>query len=297
MTYVLAIGDRSYSSWSLRGWLMFARFGIPATLRTARLYTPDFPRLLADFGIARTAPALAIEADGRRLVLWDTLAMAETLAERHPDAGLWPADPAQRATARTLAAEMHAGFHALRRDCPMNLRRAYLGFEPSAEVRADLARLEALWAYARAAAGEGPWLLGAYSLADVFFAPVATRIATYGLPVGPEAAAYVVAHLSDPTFRSWRAAGAAEGYVQAGYDLDLPERPWPGPEPLRARAVSDVDPVNAVCPSSGEPVDPNSLAEIGGVVVGFCNPFCRDKVVADPEAWPAAMALVHAARR
>ncbi|MFO1209193.1 MAG: glutathione S-transferase [Amaricoccus sp.] len=296
MTYVLAIGDRSYSSWSLRGWLMFARFGIPATLRTARLYTPDFPRLLADFGVARTAPALAIEADGRRIVLWDTLAMAETLAERHPDAGLWPADPARRAAARTVAAEMHAGFHALRRACPMNLRRAYAGFDPSADVRADLARIEALWAWARAAAGEGPWLLGAYSLADVFFAPVAARVATYRLPVGPEAAAYVAAHLADPSFRAWRAAGAAEGHVQAGYGFDLPERPWPGPPPLPARAVAGVDPVNAACPFSGDPVAPDSLAEVDGVVVGFCNRFCRDKVVADPEAWPAAMAVVRAPR-
>ena len=114
MTYVLAIGDRSYSSWSLRAWLMFARFGLPVSLRPARMYTPEFPAMLAEFGAARTVPALRFEADGREVVLWDTLAIAETLAERHPEARLWPADPAARGLARSLAAEMHSGFGALR---------------------------------------------------------------------------------------------------------------------------------------------------------------------------------------
>jgi glutathione S-transferase len=230
LTYVLAIGDRSYSSWSLRGWLMFARFGLPVEVRTARMHTPEFAALLAGFGAARRVPALRIVADGRDFALWDTLAIAETLAERHPDRGLWPADPAARALARTLAAEMHAGFDALRSACPMNLRRAYVGFEPDAPVRADLDRVELLWGEARARFGrEGPWLFGNYCLADVFFAPVAARIATYALPVGPKSAVYVAAHLADPAFLDWRAAGLAEPHVQPGYDLDLPERAWPGP--------------------------------------------------------------------
>lgn len=230
MSYVLAIGDRSYSSWSLRGWLSFARFRIPVALREAPMYTPDFAAVLADFGAARTVPALRIEAAGAPpVVLWDTLAIAETLAERHPDAGLWPADPVARGLARTLAAEMHSGFAALRGACPMNLRRACAGFRPEPAVRDDLARLETLWRTARAARGsDGPWLLGDYSLADVFFAPVAARIAGYDLPVGGEAAGYVAAHLADPAFREWRAAGLAERALPR-YDLDLPERSWPGP--------------------------------------------------------------------
>ena len=89
---------------------------------------------------------------------------------------------------------------------------------------------------------------------------------------------------------------APERHEQAGYDLDLPLRPWPGPAPLPARAVASVDPVNAACPFSGDPVASDSLAEVDGIVVGFCNRFCRDKVVADPEAWPAAMAVVRSAR-
>ena len=96
-------------------------------------------------------------------------------------------------------------------------------------MRADLARIEALWAAARARAGEGPWLFGAWSVADAFFAPVAARIATYDLPVGPEAAAYVATQLADPAFVAWRDEGLADDFVQTVYDMDLPERPWPGP--------------------------------------------------------------------
>ena len=118
--------------------------------------------------------------------------------------------------ARTLAAEMHASFQPLREACPMNLRRAYVGFEPSPAVLADLPASRRCGRAARAARGaDGPWLFGAYSLADVFFAPVATRIATYGLPVGAEGAAYVAAHLADAAFLDWRAEGLADPFVQA----------------------------------------------------------------------------------
>jgi glutathione S-transferase len=112
----------------------------------------------------------------------------------------------------------------------MNLRRAYAGFAPSDAVRADLARLSALWATARAASGAtGPWLFGDYCLADAFFAPVATRVASYGLPVGREAAAYVAAHLADPAFREWRAAALADPRVLPNYDKVLPDTAWPDP--------------------------------------------------------------------
>ncbi|MFT3975449.1 MAG: glutathione S-transferase N-terminal domain-containing protein [Amaricoccus sp.] len=103
--YTLAIADRAYSSWSLRGWLTFVRFGLPVTLEVGRLYSPDLPALLLRYGAARTVPALRIAADGRERALWDSLAIAETLAERHPEAGLWPADPAARAMARTVVAD------------------------------------------------------------------------------------------------------------------------------------------------------------------------------------------------
>jgi glutathione S-transferase len=226
MSDEIAIADPAYSSWSLRGWLMFVRFGLPVTVRTARLYSPELPGLLADFGAARTVPAARIGG----AIVWDSLAIAETLAEAYPAAGLWPTDFTARATARSLAAEMHAGFAALRAACPMNLRRAYRGFEPDAAVRSDLARIEGLWTATRAAHGTSePWLLGAYSAADACFAPVAARIASYDLPVGPEAAAYVAAHLADPAFLDWRAMATASPIVHDLYEMDLPERPWPGP--------------------------------------------------------------------
>ena len=234
MTYVLAIADRTYSSWSLRGWLMFARFDLPVTVETGRLYSSELPALLQRYGAARTVPTLRVAEDGREWAVWDSLAIAETLAERHPDAGHWPADAAARGLARALVAEMHAGFTALRSACPMNLRRAYVGFEPSDEVLADLDRIEALWRTARGAGlsrspDPGPWLFGAYTLADVFFAPVAARIATYELPVGPDADAYVAAHLAEPRFLEWRALGLADPVEHDRYDLDLPEVPWRGP--------------------------------------------------------------------
>lgn len=227
MSYSLALGDRAYSSWSLRAGLLVDRFDLPVTCRFARLYDPGFEALLAEFAPARTVPALRTPEG---TVICESLAIAEELASRFPDRGLWPDEPAARATARGLAAEMHAGFMALRTDCPMNLRVAYQGFAPSDEVRADLARLDEIWAAARAAtASAGPWLCGDYSIADAFFAPVAARIATYGLPVGPVAKTYVNAHLAEPAFLRWRAASLTDGLDQPVYAMALPERPWPGP--------------------------------------------------------------------
>ncbi len=227
MTYDLHIGDRMYSSWSLRGWLMFEKFNLPVRTHMAGLYAGTLARDLAALAPARLVPVMRTP-DG--LVVGDTLAMAETLAERHPQAGLWPADPAARALARWLVAEMHSGFNALRAECPMQLRHQWQGFAASEGVLADLARLQELWALARARhGGSGPWLFGAYSLADVFFAPVAARIAGYGLPVEADAAAYVAAHLADPAFRAWRELALDEVHAPDPYALPLPAGPWPGP--------------------------------------------------------------------
>ena len=290
MTYTLAIGDRAYSSWSLRGWLLFDAFGLAVRTETARLYTDELPALLARYAPARTVPAMRTPEG---TVVFESLAIAEELASRHPDAGLWPADPAARAVARCLAAEMHAGFGALRSHCPMNLRVSYEECAPPEAVLADLARLERIWAWAREATGAGgPWLCGAYSAADAFFAPVAARIAAYNLPVGPDAQAYVAAHLAHPSFRRWRAMGMADGPDQEFYRRDYPRRPWPGPAPLPARAVASGPSVNPACPYSGKPV--THFLQTGGRVFGFCNAFCRDKTVADPGAWPQMAALLAA---
>lgn len=290
MTYTLAIADRTYSSWSLRGWLLFEKFGIPVSTELLTLFTESFAKTLQDrFAPARQVPALRLP-DGT--VVGETIAIAETLAERHPDAGMWPSDPAARAVARYMAAEMHAGFRDLRGDCPMNLSTAYADFVPRPEVLADLARVEDLWSRACEAFGNaGPWLFGTYSIADAFFAPVATRIATYGLPTGPEAAAYVAAHLSDPSFRRWRAMGWAEHLDQPSYRRPYAQRGWPGPVPLTATEASGPS-VNAACPYSGRPV--THFLAFHGRVWGFCNAFCRDKTLADPEVWPAFTAMVAA---
>jgi len=217
MLNTLLIGDRAYSSWSLRAWLMFDAFELPCHIERTRLYSDDFPRYLSRFPPTRTVPALRL-ADGT--VVADTLAIAEELATRHPAAGLWPEDPCLRAAARMLCAEMHASFAALRSDCPMNLRVAYGQIFTRSKVRADVARINTLWAYARAMTpSDGPWLFGDYSLADAFYAPVATRIATYDLPVSDAAQGYVAAQLAHPSFRRWRAMALVDGPDQPTYAM------------------------------------------------------------------------------
>jgi glutathione S-transferase len=290
MSYELVIGDRGYSSWSLRGWLLFEAFGLPVKIRTARLYSDELPNLLKEFYPAKTAPTMKTPEGW---VVTESLAIAEELASRHPEAGLWPGHPHARAVARCLAAEMHAGFGALRDHCPMNLRLAYAHCDPTPAVLADLARLEMIWAWARKETGSTTeWLCGAYSAADAFFAPVAARIAGYSLPVSPEAADYVAAHLRHPSFRRWRAMGLVDGADQGFYDRPWPRKAWPGPVPLAAKAVAGVAAENVACPYSGKPV--THVLDLDGRRFGFCNAFCRDKTVADPEAWPAFMALYRA---
>lgn len=228
MGYNLAIGDKTYSSWSLRGWLLFEKFGLPVAIQTARMYSPEFVQMLSTFGGGRTVPAVRIDADGGPIIVSDTLAIAETLAERHPEKMMWPKDPVARGFARSIVSEMHSGFFSLRNDCTMNLRHCYAGFVPSHETLKDVSRIENMWTDARARFGNnGPWLFGDYSIADAFYAPVATRFLTYGIPLGKVATEYVWTTVSDPSFKKWREEGLAENYVQPGYDMDLKTTPWP----------------------------------------------------------------------
>ncbi|MDF1729303.1 MAG: glutathione S-transferase [Sulfitobacter sp.] len=225
MTYDLYIGDRTFSSWSLRGWLMLEKFGLPHRAQMVGLYSGTMAADLAPLAPAQLVPVLRLP-DGT--VVGESLAMAETLAERHPDAGMWPTDPAARATARWLCAAMASGFGALRGACPMQLQVVHEGFDPGDAVRADLARIETLWRHARGMAqGDGPWLFGKYSLADVFYAPVCARIVGYDLEVSEEARAYCAATIGDPAFRAWRAEGLKVRYDPFPYPMDLRNRPWP----------------------------------------------------------------------
>jgi glutathione S-transferase len=225
MTYTVYIGDRTFSSWSLRGWLMLEKFGLPYQTRFVGLYAGTMAADLAHIVPARTVPAMTTPQGH---VLTDSLAMAETLVENHPDVALYPRDAGARALARSICAEMHSGFSALRGECPNMIRHVWDGFAASPAVMAELARIEALWALARARHGtHTPWLFGEYSLADVFYAPVAMRITTYGLPVSAAAQAYVDAHLRDPAFLEWRAAALQETHDPWPYPMDLPQKDWP----------------------------------------------------------------------
>lgn len=225
MTYDLFIGDRMFSSWSLRGWLLFERFAIPHRLHMVGLYSSTMAQDMAPLAPARLVPAVRTPEG---TIIGESLAIAETLAERHPEAGHWPKDAAARATARWLCAEMASGFSALRSDCPMQLQYCHVGFSPSNAVRADLDRLQTLWSHARTVSGSTtPWLFGVYSAADAFFVPVAARIIGYGLPVGEHAQNYCAALLSDPAVIEWRCMAQDVSYDPDPYALDLPNRPWP----------------------------------------------------------------------
>ncbi|MHA1128570.1 MAG: glutathione S-transferase [Alphaproteobacteria bacterium] len=227
MTYHLALGDKTYSSWSLRGWLLFTKFDIPMVEHNARMYSSEFLTMLKNFGGGRLVPAVRIEGEDTVLVT-DTLAIAETLNERHPDKNMWPTDPTARGFARSIVAEMHSGFPNLRNDCTMNLRHCYTGFTPSDAVKSECARVDTIWSEAKSRWGaSGPWLFGEYSIADAFYAPLATRLLTYDLPIGEMAKAYVQTTINDEAFQKWRTEGLAENYVQPGYDIDLPVLPWP----------------------------------------------------------------------
>ena len=227
MTYDLYIGDRTFSSWSLRGWLMLEKFNLPHRAHLVGLYSGTMAADLAPLAPATLVPVLRTP-DGT--VVGESIAMAETLAERHPDAGLWPTDPTARAVARWLCAAMAAVFGALRLECPMQLQHVNDGFAVSDALQGDLARLETLWAHADAARTvEGPWLFGAYSLADVFYAPAAARIIGYDLPVSAKARAYCDLTINDAAFRAWRAEGLRVTYDTFPYDKGTDTRPWPVP--------------------------------------------------------------------
>lgn len=289
--FEIAIAERTYSSWSLRGWLLAELTGAPFRTRYAPMRTEAFEALRRDYAPALTVPMIRFEEGAHA---WDSLAIAEELDDRHPEAGLWPEGADRRAAARSLCAEMHSGLRHLRAECPMNLERRYDGFEASEAVRADAARVETLWAWVHDRFGDGgPWLFGPRpTAADAFFAPVAARFVTYGLFGTPESEAYAQTVYAWDPFRRWRAMGVAERRVLAQHERDLPDLPRFGPPPRPARAVQDAAPANEACPYSGRPVSPDSLAEIDGRVIGFCNPFCRDKSVADAEAWPELRPLL-----
>ncbi len=209
----LYIGNKNYSSWSLRPWLLMTEAGIAFEERRLRLdWNRDSTFKQTLLALAPTGRVPLLVDDG--FAVWDTLAIAEYLAERHADKALWPADDRSRARARSVCAEMHAGFSELRNRFPMNIEanlpqvgRRILDEHPGAA--ADVARIDALFVDALRGSG-GPFLFGAFGIADAFYAPVCTRIRTYGLPLSSEARDYQARVFALPSFRAWEAAALAE---------------------------------------------------------------------------------------
>jgi len=215
----LVIGNKNYSSWSLRVWLAMAETGIAFEEVLIPLDQPDTKARIAEYSPSGRVPTL-IDGD---VAVWETLAILEYLAERFPDQQLWPADAKARAVARAVASEMHAGFMALRSAAPMNLWRPVEAFPLTPEVEADVKRITRLWRDARERFGAGgPFLFGRFSNADAMYAPIATRLRTYAIPVDEASAAYVETIHGLASFKRWRDAGLKEPWL-----IPADERDWP----------------------------------------------------------------------
>jgi glutathione S-transferase len=218
MAFHLTIGNKNYSSWSMRPWFAMKVAGIPFEETVISLNAPDFKERLKISGTGKV-PVLV---DGA-VQVWESLAILEYLAETIPAARLWPADPAARAHARAIANEMHAGFVPLRRQCPMNMWRPVKKMELNAEAAANAARIDAMWSDCRARFGAGgPFLFGTFTASDAMYAPVVSRFHTYAVEVGAASRAYMAAVMALPAWAEWRAAALKEEWVLAQDEPDWP---------------------------------------------------------------------------
>jgi glutathione S-transferase len=214
----LVIANKVYSSWSLRPWILMRHHGLDFEEIVIPLDQPDTRQNILKYSPAGKVPIL-IDGDTR---VWESLAIIETLAERHPDLPIWPSDPAARAMARSIASEMHAGFRALRSALPMNLGKRYDHRDRGADVEADVERVTTIWREARSRFGTGgPFLFGAeFGAADAMYAPVCTRLDTYGWPVDPTSRAYMDAVLALPAYREWLEGALAETWLVPHDEID-----------------------------------------------------------------------------
>lgn len=205
--YTLVIGNKKYSSWSLRPWLVMRHAALAFEEIRIPLRQPDTAARIREHSPSGRVPVLH---DGERAI-WDSLAIAEYLAERHPEAALWPADVAARALARSVSAEMHSGFQALRQHMPMHCGARFPGVGRTPEVLADIARITRSWRDCRERHGAGgPLLFGTFSIADAMYAPVVLRFQTYGVELDAVASAYCDAMLALPSLRQWLEDAQAE---------------------------------------------------------------------------------------
>lgn len=206
----LVIGNKNYSSWSMRPWLVLKHAGVAFEEIRVLLHQPNTTAEISRYSPSGRVPALITE----ELTVWESLAICEFLAERFPDKRLWPAEAKMRAHARSVANEMHAGFGSLRQNCPMDIRSRYSGRHLPPEVTADAKRIQAIWAECRQRYAEhGDLLFGEFSIADAMYAPVVTRFLSYDVPVSEAARRYMDAVLALPAMQEWVAAAKAEPEV------------------------------------------------------------------------------------
>ncbi len=206
----LVIGNKNYSSWSLRPWIAMKHMGVPFEETVIPMALPGTKAAMLAHAPHGLVPVLK---DGD-LVIQETIAILEYLNDRFPDRGLWPADLAVRAKARAISAEMHSGFAALRRDCPMNMRRPVRKHIPSPQAQEQAARIDAIWTESRNTYGAaGPFLFGQFTAADAMFAPVVNRFHVYDIPRSAVSDAYMATMMAMPAWREWDAASRAETWV------------------------------------------------------------------------------------
>jgi glutathione S-transferase len=212
--YTLILGTKNWSSWSLRPYLAMRAVGVPFEEIVLRLRRSESADEIRHYSPSAKVPALKIAENGHIFTVWDSLAICETLAERHPEAGLWPADGETRALARAYAAEMHSGFAALRETLSMEFARRLSTPALSEAVEKDIARIVAAWSAALSAGRDGGFLFGKFSIADCMYAPVVSRFLTYGIALPAPLEAYGARMMELPAMRDWMAAAKAE--VDAG---------------------------------------------------------------------------------
>ena len=213
----LIIANKNYSSWSMRPWLIMTACGLSFRETIIPLDQPDTTQRIREHSRAGKVPVLQ-HGD---VTVWESLAIIEYLAETFPNAGIWPKSTKARAVARAVSSEMHAGFAALRRTCPMNLRRPQKAVPMDEAVNADVATIQALWSTCRKEFGrEGPFLFGAFSAADAMYAPVVTRFDTYDVAVDDDTREYMNAVGGLPAFQEWRKAGLEETWRVPSDEVD-----------------------------------------------------------------------------
>ncbi len=217
MGLTLVIGNKNYSSWSLRPWIAMTVAGIPFEEKLVPLHMSDTKAAILKYSPAGKVPVLVDE----EMTIWESLAILDHLAERFPAAKLWPAEPKARAHARAVSAEMHAGFAPLRNHCPMNMRRPPAKRDLPADVVANVRRIDDIWRDCRSRFGQGgPFLFGTFGAADAMYAPVVSRFVTYEMDVSPASRDYIAAVTALPAWTQWRDAGVKESWRIAEDEVD-----------------------------------------------------------------------------